>query len=96
MSVIDAVRQLVMKVGVTLRAIPKVFGILCDPPDPGAVVPSASGTRWWWQRLGLFALCERLDPAKCWREAPKYWSRCSANGKTWNVKNRKAASPAWC
>ena len=66
MSVIDAVRQLVMKAGVTLRAIPKVFGILCDPRDPGASVPSASGTRWWLQRLGLFALCERLDIAADW------------------------------
>ena len=65
-SVIDAARQLVMKAGVALRAIPKVFAILGAACDPFASIPSASGTKWWLQRLGLFALSEPLDRAADW------------------------------
>ena len=64
--VIDTVRQLVMQAGVALRAIPRVMRIFVSPSDPEARIPSASGARWWLQRLGLFALRERLPIAADW------------------------------
>lgn len=52
-----------MKAGVALRAIPRGVEIFAGPSDPATIIPSASGARWWWQRLGLFALQEKLDVA---------------------------------
>ena len=59
-GVIDVVRRLVMQASVALRAIPRVIGIFAGPTDPTAIIPSASGARWWLQRLGLFTLQEPL------------------------------------
>ena len=65
-GVIDVVRRLVMQASVALRAIPRVIGIFAGPTDPTAIIPSASGARWWLQRLGLFALQETLEVADDW------------------------------
>ena len=65
-GVIDVVRRLVMQASVALRAIPRVIGIFAGPTDPTAIIPSASGARWWLQRLGLFTLQEPLAVADDW------------------------------
>ena len=62
-GVIGMVRRLVLTAGVALRAIPGVFETFGGLSDPTAVIPSASGARWWLQRLGLFALQEKLEVA---------------------------------
>jgi hypothetical protein len=64
--VIDVVRRLVITAGVALRAIPRVLALFTSPTDPSAIIPSASGARWWLQRLGLFALQEPLEVAADW------------------------------
>ena len=65
-GVIETVRQLVMQAGVALRAIPRVMQIFVRPDDPTVSIPSASGARWWLQRLGLFSLREPLTTATDW------------------------------
>ena len=65
-GVIETVRQLVMQAGVALRAIPRVMPIFVRPDDPTVSIPSASGARWWLQRLGLFSLREPLTTATDW------------------------------
>ena len=65
-GVIDVVRRPVMQASVSLRAIPRVIGIFTEPTDPAAIIPSASGARWWLQRLGLFTLQEPLVIADDW------------------------------
>lgn len=66
MSVIDKVRRLVMTAGSSLRSISRIFEIFQSEPDPQAPLPSASGTRWWLLRMGLFALREPLVKATDW------------------------------
>jgi hypothetical protein len=65
-GVIDVVRRLVMQASVSLRAIPRVIGLFTDSTNPAAIVPSASGARWWLQRLELFTLQEPLEVADDW------------------------------
>jgi hypothetical protein len=65
-GVIDVVRRLVMQASVSLRAIPRVIGLFTDSTNPAAIIPSASGARWWLQRLELFTLQEPLEVADDW------------------------------
>ena len=64
--VIDKARRLVMTASSSLRSVPRIFEIFRETQDPNAVIPSASGVRWWLLRLGLFALREPLVPATDW------------------------------
>ena len=65
-SVIDAAQRLVVVAGVSLRAVSRVFEIFVAEQGPNAPAPSASGVRWWMQRMGLFALREPLEIANDW------------------------------
>ena len=49
-----------------MRAVPRVFAILCHKLKATTVIPAASSVRWWLQRLGLYALREPLPRADDW------------------------------
>ena len=55
-----------MKAGSSLRSVPRIFEIFQGDQDPQAPIPSASVTRWWLLRMGLYALREPLVQATDW------------------------------
>ncbi len=65
-AIIEACHRLVVQAGVTLRAVPRVFGIFCGALDATTIIPSPTSARVWLQRLGLFALREPLEVADDW------------------------------
>jgi hypothetical protein len=55
-----------MMAGASMRAIPRIFESFLGPPGATTIIPSPRGARWLMQRLGLYALRERLEIADDW------------------------------
>ena len=67
MGIVQTCIQFVIGANVSLRSVPRLFGILYgDTLEPHSVVPEASSVRWWLLRLGLYALREPLPQADDW------------------------------
>lgn len=66
MGVIAKCLRLVLQAGVSLRAVPRIFTILNGAPTAANCLPEASSIRGWLQRLGLYALTERLEQHGDW------------------------------
>jgi hypothetical protein len=65
-GIIQSSIQFVVNANVSMRSVPRLFGILYGTLEPHSVVPEASSVRWWLLRLGLYALREPLPQADDW------------------------------
>ena len=65
-GIIQSCIQFVVSANVSMRSVPRLFGILYGTLEPHSAVPEASSVRWWLLRLGLYALREPLPQADDW------------------------------
>lgn len=66
LGIIRLALRLVLEAGVSLRAVPRVFALVSGEVDAQSPLPEAATVRSWLQRVGLYALTERLEPADDW------------------------------